>query len=666
MKPIKAGDLLGQRYKVLSTLGEGGMGIVFLVEDAKMKRQLAVKVLKDVAQKKERVRITREAKNCAKLDHPNIVKVFDVFEHEGLPCIAMEYIDGKDLKHLIDEGLSINKAKEIVAQAASAVAHAHDCGVTHRDIKPENIFVLGDLAKVGDWGLSRSSVDKSGLTKTGFVVGTPGYMAPETVLETKLNPACDVYALGCILYEVAHDCPLFKGKTPLDTLRAHLNKERPKITKGDTSFRQLLANMVAYDHKMRPTAEEVFHCLSGDGVEGATLLVERATASPKRPNWLLRFLTVSLIVIFILLAHFGTSTFEEGNLGNVRFQKPARLVALEQEYDSGSSLAAFQLGQFYSKGKFTSERKALEYFEEAVRRGERKAAIPAGKLLEKKKPSKALEYFIMAGENGSADGAFWAGEMYYRNGKQHNHKLAKEWFERALQLGDIRACGPLGDFYEEGILGETNIQKALELFRKGAAAKDPYAMTRLGRLYEAGKGVVANNKRAFKLHFEAAKSGNHSALINLGKAYEIGSGTQRDPNKAFSLYKRALDNGMEYANFRLGLCYEKGTGVEKDVQKAFEYYKISAERYDITSAWYRLGLCHEKGSPIKKDLPEAVRCYEKAFAQGHSECRRTLADCLMKIGTPESIKRAKMLRKDYEQDMLGSLLQRKGILSVGQ
>ncbi len=226
------GRRIGQ-YQVLSPLGAGAMGDVYLAWDTRLARQVAVKVLPArFASDRERVsRFIKEAKAASALNHPNLVTIFDGGEFEGRWFIATEFIEGVTLRQrLAGRKLELAEAVDIAAQCAAGLTAAHNAGVSHRDIKPENIMLRPDgLVKILDFGLARvvGSLQDAGATETkaGAILGTPRYMSPEQARGGKSDESSDIFALGAVLYEMATGRPAFPGATTADVLAALLRVE---------------------------------------------------------------------------------------------------------------------------------------------------------------------------------------------------------------------------------------------------------------------------------------------------------------------------------------------------------------------------------------------------------------------------------------------------------
>ncbi len=229
--PSRGGERIG-RYAVVSELGRGGMGVVYRAWDAELGRDVAVKMILDPDRMGDRgrQRLQREARAAASLRHPGIVSVHEVGEHEGRPYLVMDFVDGRPLDEAREQdGLGPRRVAEIVRELAAALAHAHAAGVVHRDVKPQNILVdRAGRAHLVDFGLAAQTlVGDDRLTRTGQLLGTPGYLAPEQARGDRgaVGPAADVFAVGGVLYWALTGEAPFAGETVLEVLRRVLHEE---------------------------------------------------------------------------------------------------------------------------------------------------------------------------------------------------------------------------------------------------------------------------------------------------------------------------------------------------------------------------------------------------------------------------------------------------------
>jgi serine/threonine protein kinase/Tol biopolymer transport system component len=230
-------------YKIEKLLGAGGMGEVYLAHDAKLKRQVALKILPPqfVSDPEYVRRFEREARAVSALNHPNLITIYDIGVSDGVPFIATEFVEGKTVRDLIDDGLRMKDALAIATQVAEALSAAHSAGVLHRDIKPENIMVRPDgYVKVLDFGLAKLKPEAlaerpnpSSGTQPGLLMGTLAYMSPEQAAGDAVDQRTDIWSLGVVLFEMMTGFSPTKGANRMETLGAILSKE--PLTAKDTN-----------------------------------------------------------------------------------------------------------------------------------------------------------------------------------------------------------------------------------------------------------------------------------------------------------------------------------------------------------------------------------------------------------------------------------------------
>jgi serine/threonine-protein kinase len=238
------GQLLSGTYEVLRVIGEGGMGRVYEARHSRLaNKRFAIKMLhQELARQPEVVtRFQREAEAASGLSHPNVVGVFDVnTAPDGRPYIVAELLEGEQLGDFLDRSgkLGTGMAIPIVRQVCRALSRAHEQGIVHRDVKPENVFLVGGEGgvKVLDFGISKLSQQESNLTKTGMVMGTPDYMAPEQARGDRVDARADIYAVGAMLYRALTGRKPFEGLDPMQTLTAALVQEPPRPSSLEPSI----------------------------------------------------------------------------------------------------------------------------------------------------------------------------------------------------------------------------------------------------------------------------------------------------------------------------------------------------------------------------------------------------------------------------------------------
>ncbi|MHC4769618.1 MAG: serine/threonine-protein kinase, partial [Planctomycetota bacterium] len=226
---------LADRYAIEREIGSGGMAVVYLARDLRLDRAVALKVLRpELAASLGVERFIREIEIAGKLNHPNILPLYDSGEADGLLYYAMPYVEGESLRDLLarEQQLPLDEALRITREVADALSHAHAYGVIHRDIKPENIMFQAGHAVVSDFGIARAVTEAGGekLTQTGVAVGTPAYMSPEQAAGVgTIDARSDVYALGCLLYEMLAGEAPFTGPTAQAIMARHAMDPVPSL-----------------------------------------------------------------------------------------------------------------------------------------------------------------------------------------------------------------------------------------------------------------------------------------------------------------------------------------------------------------------------------------------------------------------------------------------------
>ncbi len=217
-------------YEIIRVIEQGGMGVVYEARQKGLERRVAIKMISDVRLGPTQIqRFRSEAEASARLQHPNFVQIFEVGEVNGKPFFSMEFVEGGSLAQQLSTGRpDPQDAAELVSILAQAIQSAHAYGIVHRDLKPSNVLLtVAGVPKIADFGLVKRLDDDSGHTRTGEILGTPSYMAPEQAAGRKdlVGLATDVYALGAILYEMLTGQPPFRGETALDTLRQVMSED---------------------------------------------------------------------------------------------------------------------------------------------------------------------------------------------------------------------------------------------------------------------------------------------------------------------------------------------------------------------------------------------------------------------------------------------------------
>ena len=287
-------------FHVIEKIGEGGMGLVYRAHDERLDRDVAIKVLPEaVSRDPDRLRrFEQEARAAGALNHPNILTVYDVGEHEGRPFIVTELLNGDTLHTAIPRtGMPPERAVELAMQIAAGLAAAHESGIVHRDLKPSNLFVTRDgYLKILDFGLAklkaRSGPDSATAvlseksTATGTILGTVGYMSPEQVRGQAVDTRTDIFSFGCVLYELLSGQRAFTGSTPADVISAVLSEKPEDSAVVNPEVPEELARLVMRCLEKRPedrfqSARDVLHAL-----EDLTVARRIPPRGPTPSRWL--------------------------------------------------------------------------------------------------------------------------------------------------------------------------------------------------------------------------------------------------------------------------------------------------------------------------------------------------------------------------------------------
>jgi len=284
---LQSGEIVGG-YRIESLLGRGGMAAVYLAEDTRLKRKVALKVLSPELAEDEtfRRRFVDESERLASVDHPNIIPVYEAGQDGDHLFIAMRLVETTDLKQLVDRGgpLAPERAVALVTQVAGALDAAHAKGMVHRDVKPANVLVAmgsgGDHAYLSDFGLTKRTEETSGLTKTGYFMGTIDYIAPEQISGKGVDGRTDQYALACVLFQCLTGHPPYPRDDDAAVLFSHLSEPVPKVTETRHELPTAIDDVIAKG-MAKEKDERYPDCLGLARAAREALLGDGASRTPK-------------------------------------------------------------------------------------------------------------------------------------------------------------------------------------------------------------------------------------------------------------------------------------------------------------------------------------------------------------------------------------------------
>jgi serine/threonine protein kinase len=364
------GELIAERYELEELVGKGGMSSVYRARDRLLERTVAIKLLHEHYSRDDDYveRFRREARAAAQLSHPNIVTVIDRGEDGGRQFIVFEYIDGQNLKQLVENKgrLPVRTALELGIEIGRALAFAHESGLVHRDVKPQNVLLGNGDVKVTDFGIARSADVKHGLTQTGTVLGTSEYIAPEQASGQPVSVLSDVYSLGVVMYELLAGEPPYKGENFVAVAMRHVNDPLPSIAEArpdvplrlDAALRRAMAkrpedrfpSMADFVNEL----EGVLETLGQPDSDRTVIMPPAAPARPRRRSRRRRLAPWVVLLVCLALIGGGLGAYlalrDNDSGGSGGTNGPIRLVASNAYDPEGDGQENDQLVAYATDG----------------------------------------------------------------------------------------------------------------------------------------------------------------------------------------------------------------------------------------------------------------------------------------------------------------------------
>ena len=630
-------------YRILKVLGQGGFGITYLAIQVRLDRKVAIKefFMKNFCERNEttrqvtlgtagsreivnscRKKFLKEAKHIALLDHPNIIRIIDVFDENSTSYYVMEYIEGGSLENKLGTtGLSMSEATRYIFQVAETLKYIHKKNIAHLDIKPSNIMLNGnDEIVLIDFGVSKQYDFSTGEQTSVSPVGCSSGYAPLEQYEPDgvkdFSPQTDIYSLGATYFK------LLTGITPL---------KASEITKG---FLQ--------------------ENLKAKGVPTAVISIICKSMEKLKEN---RFSDVCSFIEglnSISLQVADSSDKKDENIAYKQYEEGTAVMPSQEEIDTwvknvisgeyntgryesafehfseyakmGNATAQYYLGEmyFYGRGVFQDYAKAVECFLKAAEQGNAAAQYFLGNMYKEgggisQAYAKVAERYLKSAEQGNSEAQYSLGSMY-ENGRCVSKDYAKavEWYLKSAEQGNSKAQYSLGYMYRNGLGVSRDYAKAVEWYQKAAEQGNSKAQHTLGYMYERGEGVSKDYAKAMEWYRKSAEQGYCYAQEDIGRMYEEGLGVSRDYAKAAEWYQKLAEMGNYFLQYKMGCMYEKGVGVPQDYAKAVEWYQKSAERGN-GSAQNHMGRMYEKGLGVSRDYAKAAEWYQKAISRGNTD-----------------------------------------------
>jgi eukaryotic-like serine/threonine-protein kinase len=631
---------IGQ-YEIRELLGEGGLGQVHAAFDTVLQRDVAVKSLRPELLNDtnfvDRFRV--EATSLARLNHPNITTIYSLIPEGKNLYMVMELVRGHTLDDILKKRnapIEVRESLAVIAQAADGLSYAHSMGVIHRDIKPANLMIAENgTLKIMDFGIARVRGSQR-LTRTGSIVGTLAYMAPEQLRGEEGDEACDLYSLAIVLYEMLSGSPPFSATSEYDLMQAQINQRPdrliPRVPGLEARVEAALLRALAKKPAQRFPSVRAFSDALGASalrldapkiLHNDTRLLETPAfsapaAPPKRPT--LDRLTAPLMPYWTRLSpEMRAAAIGGGGALVVALALIAFLFWPSSSPPPAPEVVTVKPGPAAPQTNPPS-----------------RSATPAGPPSTSPATTpptiSAIEHasladIISAADRGDPAAQNALGLKYAAgaDGLPRDDTKAVEWYRKAALQGYPGAETNLGDMYLFGRGGlDKNPLEALSWYLKAAQQQWPDAQYRLAYMYEAGLGTAKDPQRAVELYRSAANAGYPDAENTLGVLYATGGdGLTKDDKQAIEWYRKAADQGFAKAEKNLGDMYYYGRGVDRDYQQALDWYKKAADQ-QFAEAQYRLGYMYEKGLGTQQSTQDAVALYKQAASHGNVDAQRAL------------------------------------------
>jgi serine/threonine protein kinase/TPR repeat protein len=597
LAPERLQAALGPSYELGRLIGRGGYAEVFAVRDLRLKRELALKVLRpDLILTESLVtRFRREAEAVGALQNTHIVPIYDVGEADGICWLLMPLVQGETLKQLLarEQRLPVPVVKRILLEAAEALQTAHEAGVVHRDIKPENLMLDGKTGRVllMDFGIAKamdSSIENS-LTGTGVVIGTPQYMSPEQAMgKSAPDPRSDQYSLAIVGYQMLTGRVPFAGDNVREVIARQLLEEPTPISRLVAKVPSAISSTIHQALRKEP---------------GQRFRSMDAFAKSMRGE--------------LLTAAEGGATRRESSFA-IPTKKRPWLAALGWILVLGGlAFGSYRAGLFTAAPPLTPPAPASDTAPEAA-----KAAHPEltrRTVTPPKRPGTArTDSAVSAGlappPPTSCDAAVreeaWVAAFALCTQEAGSSPLASRHLAR---------------LYAEGKGVEANERLAAIHFTFAADSLDPVAVLEMARRYEAGRGVTADQSKAARKYVLAAELGLAETYAIVARRYDEGNGLPRDPEQAVRWYRKAAEAGDAASMTRLAAALAKGKGVKKDEAQATIWYSEATKKQE-PEAEYQVGMMLIKGKGgYSQDERTGLDWLRKAAAHGHVAAREELA-----------------------------------------
>jgi serine/threonine protein kinase/TPR repeat protein len=626
------------QYEIHDLLGEGGIGQVHAAFDTVLQREVAMKSLRPELLSDANFvdRFRAEATSLARLNHPNITTLYSLIPDGKNLYMVMELVRGHTLDDILakrNAPLDVRESLAIISQAADGLAYAHSMGVIHRDIKPSNLMVAENgVLKIMDFGIARVRGTQR-LTRSGSIVGTLAYMAPEQLRGEEGDEGCDLYSLAIVLYEMLTGTPPFSATSEYDLMQAQINQKPDRLISRVPGLDSRIEAAIMRALSKKPNQRFASTRAFSDALGASAMRMDapkilhndtRLIETPANP---------------IQIAPPRRSVFDR--LPNVPGLAPEMRAAV---YGGGAAavvaLAVVGALSFHSSSPpppsvviakpIVTPPPVIPTTLPPPKTPQVPSVAPPASA---PSPSDAaalsgpLADIVAAANRGDAAAQNALGIKYAQgeNGLTRDDVKAVEWYRKAANQGLPKAQTNLGDMYFSGRGGLTqSYLDALSWYLKASQQDWPDAQYRLGVMYEKGLGTDKDPAKALQLYRSAAEHGYAEAQNLLGILFATGTGgVAQDDKQAVDWYQKAADQNFAKAEKNLGDMYFYGHGVERDYKQAMTWYGKASDQ-NFAEAQFRLGFMYEKGLGVDQSNQNAIDQYTKAVRNGSVEAQRAL------------------------------------------
>ncbi len=587
---LDPGAIIGSKYRIIRTLGRGGMGTVYLAEHLLLGRFRALKFMSGQLSRDVKFfnRFRQEAQAAVELRHRNIIEVVDLDQAEdGTPYMAMEFVDGPDLRHLMKHGpVPVPRAITIATGVARGLGAAHARGIIHRDLKPENILLAAahtphETPKLADFGIAAMNDAATAVCQTQTLMLTPEYASPEQWRGTSgrdLDGRADLYALGGVLYEMLTGSQPFSAANLEGWMYQHLHFDppapsavRPELARF-AGLDALVLSLLAKDRDSRtPSAEAAIAAFDG--------LLRPATKSGSRPVSIPSVLpraaqraptagaarvtgpgvpAAKVTGPGVASARGTGSAFADGSVTGpaVASAKITGAAAAAVKVTGPAVAVAPDAGGEAPEARDAEETRSTRRSIPIALSGV-VALLLAAVLLafgmpvstveslahsfdrpDHSGPALLLHQLACARDDGAACSVLGAA-YFYGPGGESDPGRAAEFYSRACAHGDSTGCLASGSNYELGQGVTQNLPRAVEFYNRDCDLGDPNGCAALGRMYERGNGVSQDYTRAVSLFTKSCQAGSADGCEGLGRSYRDGHGVAIDLSMAATLFDKS-------------------------------------------------------------------------------------------------------------------------------